>query len=156
MKSNDIKYYVVKDNKNKTITYFEYDKMKGYDITPKSNVKIKDAINVNKMIIINPSMINKMVIKKLNNKFEKLLKIITLIYEEDSDDDDVGYRHALNELEKLRMEMLNRYKEHMSKEEELLFLKKLEILETELKLRIQIIDSKVYEQANIITSGKSR
>ncbi|MDD3241885.1 MAG: hypothetical protein PHQ64_03870 [Bacilli bacterium] len=155
MKNNDIKYYVVKDNKNKTITYFEYDKMKGYDITPKSNVKIKDAINVNKMVIINPTMINKMVIKKLNNKFEKLLKIITLIYEEDSDD-DVGYRHALNELEKLRMEMINKYKEHITKEEEELFLKKLEILETELKLRIQIIDRKVYEQENIMTSGKSR
>lgn len=155
MKNTDIKYYVVKDNKDKIITYFEYDKMKGYDITPKSNVKIKDAINVNKMIIINPTMINKMVIKKLNNKFERLLKIITLIYEEDSDD-DVGYRHALNELEKLRMEMINKYREHMTKEEEMMFLKKLEILEVELKLRIQIIDSKVYEQENIMTSGKSR
>ena len=46
----DKKYYVVKEKNSKVITYFEYDKMEGYDLSPKKGVKIEDAINVNKVV----------------------------------------------------------------------------------------------------------
>ena len=59
------KFLVVKNKDEKEIKYFEYDKVKGYNISPKNNVKFEDAINVNRMILINPSLIEKMVDKKV-------------------------------------------------------------------------------------------
>ena len=50
------RYHIVKSKEDKSITYFEYDKLDGYDLSPKKSVKIEDAINVNKIVIINPSL----------------------------------------------------------------------------------------------------
>ena len=44
----DKKYLIVKEKNDKTITYFEYDKMEGYDLSPKKGMKIQGAGNVNK------------------------------------------------------------------------------------------------------------
>ena len=68
----DKKYLIVKEKNDPAITYFEYDKMHGYDLSPKKNIKIKDAINVNKVVIINPSLMNKVATKKVNLKFNDL------------------------------------------------------------------------------------
>ena len=58
------RYYVVKNKDEQSITYFEYDKMNGLSITPKKNVRIKDAINVNKMVIINPTFAQNLQLNK--------------------------------------------------------------------------------------------
>ena len=81
----DKKYFVVKEKNNKTITYFEYDKMEGYDLSPKKGMKIEDAINVNKVVIINPSLAEKVAKKKLDLKFRKLLQLLNIIFETDDD-----------------------------------------------------------------------
>ena len=65
----DKKYYIVKDKNDKSITYFEYDKIEGYDLAPKKGVKIEDAINVNKVVIINPTLAAKVAKKKVDLKF---------------------------------------------------------------------------------------
>ncbi len=152
--NNSIKYYIVKDKTDNSISYFEYDKMNGYDITPKSNVKIKDAVNVNKMIIINPTMINKMVMKKLNKRFENLLRLLSIIFQ---NDDETGetYREALNEITKLRQEIINKYRKYMETKDEEVFMKKLDILENELKVRIDYVLEKAYEQ-EYTKEGRSR
>ena len=54
-------YYLKKDKKTGEVIYLEYDKIKGYNITPKSN--IYDAITVNKIVFVNPSLSEK-IIKK--------------------------------------------------------------------------------------------
>ena len=73
----DKKYLIVKNKNDKTITYFEYDKMEGYDLSPKKGIKIEDAINVNKIVIINPSLASKVAKKKLDLK--KQIKTFTLL-----------------------------------------------------------------------------
>ena len=149
-------YYIVKDNKDKSITYLEYDKLSGYDITPK-NVKIKNAIDVNKMVIINPGMISKMVTKKVNLKFERLLKFVNVVFDEE-DPSGEGYRQALTEITKLSLEYFIKYKNYMVKEQLELLEKKLNILERELKIRLlylEQVNSYNYED-NLAKDGKSR
>ena len=59
---SNVHYLVVKEKNKKTITYFEYNKLNGFNMTSKKkNIKLKDAINVNKMIIINPSFVEKQI-----------------------------------------------------------------------------------------------
>ena len=130
------KFLVVKTNDSKEIKYFEYKNIKGYNITPKNNVKFEDAINVDKMILINPSLIEKMVDKKVKRKFDYLINLMSIVC--DSDDDSAsGLYLALDEAEKLRNELFNKYKKYIALEKFELLEKKISILEDELNLRIK-------------------
>ena len=153
----DKKYLIVKEKNDPAITYFEYDKMHGYDLSRKKNIKIKDAINVNKVVIINPSLMNKVATKKVNLKFERLLKLLNVIFETDDDSAGTAYREGLNEISKLRLEAYTKYRKYMEEEEFTLVMKKLDILEQELKLRLYYLEQNYlnyYE--NERTEGKSR
>ena len=152
----DKKYYIVKNKNDKAITYFEYDKMEGYDLTPKKGMKIEDAINVNKVVIINPSLAEKVAKKKFDLKFRKLLTLLNIIFESD-DDTGTAYQEGLNEVSKLRLELINKYRKHLEKEEADLMNKKLDILEQELKLRLYYLEQNYqenYQNENKI--GRSR
>lgn len=151
----DKKYFVVKDKNSKAITYFEYDKMEGYDLSPKKGVKIEDAINVNKVVIINPSLAEKVAKKKLDLKFRKLLQLLNIIFETD-DDTGTAYYQGLNEVSKLRMELLNKYRKHLEEEEANLMEKKLDILEQELKVRIYYLQQNYQNDYSNSMEGKSR
>ena len=148
--------YIVKNKNDKAITYFEYDKMEGYDLTPKKGMKIEDAINVNKVVIINPSLAEKVAKKKFDLKFRKLLTLLNVIFESD-DDTGTAYQEGLNEVSKLRIELINKYRKHLEKEEADLMNKKLDILEQELKLRLYYLEQNYqenYQNENEI--GRSR
>lgn len=143
----DKRYLVVKEKNDPSITYFEYDKMEGYDLSPKQNVKIKDAINVNKVVIINPSLMNKVATKKLDLKFKKLLQFMSIVFNTE-DDETAGdaYREGLNEISKLRLEAKVKYQKYMDEEGFKILEKKLDILEQELKSRLYYLQEYYYKQ----------
>ena len=150
------KFLVVKTKDSKEIKYFEYDKISGYNIKPNPKLKFQDAINVNKMILINPSLIEKMVDKKVKRKFDYLINLLSVVYEND-DDTGEGLKLALNEAEKFRMELCNKYKQYINEEKYNLLLKKIGILEDELYLRMQYVMNSVKEmEYENSKEGKSR
>lgn len=129
------KRFVVKKEANKdVITYMEYEKLKGFNVKPKNNLKFEDMINVNEMIIINPSLIEKLIDKKCRKKLEKLLLMLSIVDEDDSDDTS-GVDIILDELEKFKSILESKYKEYMKKEAYEVLLKKLQIIKSELDLR---------------------
>ena len=131
------RFLVIKNKDSKAIKYLEYDKLNGYRVYPKQNVKFTNAINVNKMIIINPSLIEKVIDRKIKHKFNSLINLLSFVYENDDDSTTDGLDLALNETEKFRMETLNKYKSYLTEEKLKLMEKKIEILEDEIKLRKQ-------------------
>ena len=136
-------YLIVKEKNKKAITYFEYDKISGFNMTSKNkNLKLKDAINVNKMVIINPSFIEKLITKKINMKMKKLIDLIANIYESDDDDPAGSLMLALNEVEKFKREMINRYLEYMTKEQLRLLDKKIKILEAEVTMHAYALNER--------------
>ena len=147
----ETKFLVIKNKDSKEIKYFEYKKIKGYNITPKKNVRFEDAINVDKMVLINPGLIEKMVDKKVKRKFDYLINLMSIVCDSDSSDPD-GLYLAKNEAEKFRMELLNKYKKYIEDQKFELLEKKLSILEDELDLRIRYLD---FENENKL-EGKSR
>jgi len=151
----DKKYLIVKGKNDKTITYFEYDKMEGYDLSPKKGIRIEDAINVNKVVIINPTLAEKVAKKKMDLKFRKLLQLLNIIFETD-DDTGTAYHQGLNEVNKLRLEVLNKYRKHLNEEEVDLMEKKLGILEHELKIRLYYLENDYQNDYSNSIEGKSR
>ena len=145
------RFVVTKDENTQTITYKEYDSLKGYDFKPKNKLSKEDIINVDEMVIINPSLIEKLISKKCKKTLERILKLISFIY----DDDETGEESvtlALNEIAKFKELLDTKYKEYMKEKEYKLMLKKLEILENEVKLRKLYLNSK--ENSEIKSKGR--
>jgi len=135
------RFVVTKDENTQTITYKEYDSLKGYDFKPKNKLSKEDIINVDEMVIINPSLIEKLISKKCKKTLERILKLISFIY----DDDETGEESvelALNEIAKFKELLDTKYKEYMKEKEYKLMIKKLEILGNEVKLRKLYLNSK--------------
>ncbi len=151
MDKKNINYLIVKDKNSKSVTYFEYDKIKGYNLKPK-NTPFKDCINVNKMIIVNPSLIDTLLTKKINNRFNKLIKLVSYLYE-DENPSGADYQLVLNEISKFRMELINKYCLYLSDEKLKLLDNKLLILESEINLKLEYLYEEVNRQEK---QGKSR
>ena len=63
-------YFVSKDKKSGEIVYLEFNK-DAYNVKPKVNAK--DAIKVNEIVFVSPSLTQKLLKKKINSKISKLL-----------------------------------------------------------------------------------
>ena len=150
------KFLVVKNKDEKDIKYFDYDKLDGYNLTIKKDVHFADAIDVNRVIIINPTFIDKIATRKINTKFNKLINMMQVVCEVgDEDESGEGYRLALDEAEKLKQELWNKYRKYISEEKLALMVKKIEILEDELKLRQELLMDSLYREEEL-NRGHSR
>ena len=156
--ANNVHYLIVKEKDKREITYFEYNSFTGFNMTSKNkNIKLKDAINVNKMIIINPSFVEKLVNKKINARMKKLIDILASIYENPDDEDPAGsLMMALNEVERFKREMINKYMEYMTKEQQRLLEKKIQILEQEVTMRAYYLNEVSVKRENEYEKGKGR
>ena len=127
------KFVIKKDAKTDVITYMEYEKLKGFSVKPKNNVTFEDMINVDEMILINPSLIEKLITKKCTKTFDRIIKMISIV--SDDDDDDSGYMLILDEIERFKNLLVNKYQKYMEEKEYELNLKKLELLKEEIEHR---------------------
>lgn len=142
---NEEKRFVVKkDAKSDVITYMEYEKLKGFNVKPKDGLNFEDMINVNEMIIINPTLIEKLIDKKCKRTLEKILTIMTII--DDDSDDDTPFDLVLDELERFKSLVRGKYKEYMEQEKYKLVMKKIEIIEKELNLRKSVRVQEILEE----------
>ncbi len=125
MKSN---YFISKDNKTGEVVYLEYNK-NGYKVTPKT--KKKDAIEVNKIIFVSPTLTEKLLKKKINSKISKLLLELNTFYDEDNSDPDsegIRVRNQLTDAERLKINLINNYKKYLDGNYTSLTLKKIQII----------------------------
>lgn len=128
-------YYISRQSKNGEIIYMDYDKYRGYNIVPKNKVKY-DGVRVNKMIIVKPSMIEKILKRKIRNRLDLYLKTIIELMEESSDDNPSTLREALNDLTRFKNIIEYKYKKHLDEKYIRLLSKKIEVLEYELKKKM--------------------
>ncbi len=147
------KFVIKKDDNTDVITYMEYEKIKGFNVKPKKNLKFEDMINVNEMIVINPSLIEKLVDKKCKRTFEKILQMISVVYEED-DDDDSNYDLILGEIERFKSLIMGKYKEYIEEKEYETLCKKLEIIKQEVEYRKRLVIEKQLDY-EVSRKGKS-
>ncbi len=136
------RFVVTKEQIKGAITYLEYERINGVSFKPKKS-DFEDMINVSKVVVINPSLIEKLVDKKCKRTLEKLIKMTGVIYDQDDEEGDTGLSFILNEIEKFRQLLDSKYKEYMKEKEYKLYLKKLEIIESEVKLRKKVLEARL-------------
>ena len=144
MKSN---YFISKDVKTGEIVYLEYNK-NGYKVSPKT--KKKDAIEVNKIVFVSPTLTEKLLKKKISNKISKLLLELNTFYDEDSGDSNsegIRVRNQLMEAERLKSSLINNYKKYLDGNYTGLTLKKLQIIIDGYHSRMNAIIEKKQKEA---------
>lgn len=142
MKNN---YFISKDTKTGEIVYLEYHK-DGYTLKPK--VKKEDAIEVNKIVFVSPTLTEKLLTKKINHKISKLLLELNTFYDDDNTDEGgARLRDKLKEAETLRQTIINNYRQYLNGEYTSLTLKKLQIIIDGYKSRQNALAEKRQRQA---------
>ena len=126
---------LVKKNKFQKIKKISLKKLKGFSFKPK-NKSLKNGVQVNKLVIINPSFTETILKKKIKNRLELYLRFIISLLDEDDDTDITDLRAALNDLTRYRQIIEKKYLLYLDKKYAEMLLKKIDMLEEELKMKI--------------------
>ena len=133
MKTID-KYTLVKEN--------DYVRLSNYHTNISYPIDEKEVLDLklSNVLIVNDDLIDQYMMKRINNRFKKILEYIVSIYEDDDDDSSDSLMKALNQVEKFKMELISRDRKYIEKEHIALISKKIKIIEKELQ-------DKIYEMA---------
>lgn len=112
--------------------------------------KIKSSkFYIKEIIILDPYIIDQLILTNFNKRYKKILEYYISILQDESDDAEGNFMIALDEVARLRNILIRKYNLIVSKKVEEKMLKKLKILENE--MRSKVIDIKIIkEQENAI------
>lgn len=123
--------------------------------------KIKSSnLSVKEIMILDPYIIDQLILSNFNRRYKKILEYYISFLQNDDDSSEGNFMIVLDEIARLRSILIKKYNLVVSKKIEEKMLKKLKILENE--IRMKIIDYKLIkerERVNTIDEpyvGKSR
>ena len=145
MKNN---YFLHRNSTTGEITYFEFEKLVGYNVTPKT--KIEHAIKVDKIIFVNPGFSEKIIKKKIDIKIRNLLRDLTIINDEDDDSGEDIIRRDLMEAERLKLNIINNYVKYLGHTYQSLTLKKIQIIINQLRIKLY---NSINKRRNIVNEN---
>jgi hypothetical protein len=124
----------------------------GYTFKPRPN---SNYIKVNKVTIVDKLMIDRILSMKFDKAFNRVVKLaLQVINDDDASSDDCEI--ILGEVELVRQILLNRYQKYISKEKEVLFLKKLRLIENEMRMKqVQVKQKAIYLEQQERLRGRS-
>ena len=141
-----MKHYKVAKLSHNDMILVDYELLDGFKVMPKNNLKYP-GIEVDSIVIVKPSFIEKVIKKKVKIKLDYYLKYLISIVDDESDSDA---RKALNSLSRYRDIVEYKYRKYLDDKYINILLKKIDLLERELKSKIvyQKIreDKVVYEE----------
>lgn len=106
-------YYINKEEKTGEVVYLDYNIKKAYSVNPKA--KKKDEIEVNKIVFVSPTLTEKIIKKKIDIKINKLLQGLNTLEDDSNGDDGAGLiRNRLKESERLKLNIINNYRQYLN------------------------------------------
>lgn len=127
MKKNN-KYILIKKSIYQKIVLFKYDD--SFNMTKK---KDKERLGVIKFY--DDKIISSVIKRSIDNRFKKLLELIASIEESDNDPSS-GLIFCLDEANKFKREMVNKYNKFLKKSQIEFINKKIELIEKEVKNKL--------------------
>lgn len=123
--------------------------------------KVKSAsLGVKEIIILEPYIIDNLIFNNFNCRYKKILEFYLTILQEEDDTSEGNFMIALDEIARLRSILIRKYNLVVSKKIEEKMLKKLKILENEIRIKVtqfKLIKEQEYVNTiNEVTVGKSR
>lgn len=150
------KFYVVTKNKyNDRTIKIDSGKMNGFKITPKNEITY-DGVVVNSLLLMKPSFVEKILKKKNKKKLEYYLQYMISLTEDDSNEDPATIAQALNDLSRYKDIIEYKYRKYLDDKYIDILLKKVNLLEHELKTKLIYKQMNAYSYVEEETKGKSR
>jgi len=129
-------YILMRNYRFHDIKKIDYKKLDGFHFRPVNNISYA-GVTVKRMVMINPTFVEKVLKRKIKKKLETYLRfIISIIDSDESDTDITGLRAALNDLTRYKETVRYKYKQYLDEKYAMLLLQKIELLEQELKNKI--------------------
>ncbi|MBQ9023701.1 MAG: tRNA (guanosine(37)-N1)-methyltransferase TrmD [Bacilli bacterium] len=104
-----------------------------FNFKPKNNVKKEDLSSISKIVLVEPSFIETIAKKNINKKLNILLKQITIVLNDETD--DTAGEYVLGEIDRLENMILSNYKKYLSSDYIKLVRNKLKVLKEEIKYK---------------------
>lgn len=125
-----MKYKIDRNSEDFKLIYYNV-KMVGLDVTPK-NGSSTVSIKASKVLLVDPSLRDSYIKQRINRKIDRVIKFMLRILNDDgTTDDDTGM--VIDEINKLKGIIINKYKEFMKESEYKAMLTKLILIEEEFK-----------------------
>ena len=137
-------YFVVKNSNDKyLIEYDELKRINGFLMATKNKVFIIEDTKVKNISVVNKKLAHPLVINKVEKRYKKLL---TLLADLLVSDDETGetFREALNQIERFRMEIKNKYRKFLMQKELEFMSKQLTELKKEANIRLLEVQNSYY------------
>lgn len=135
-------YALIEDN-NK-IKMFDLKINSSYNFTPKK-VKKEDIAGISKVILVEPTFVEAVAKKNINKKMNVLLKQISIVLNDETDDE--GAEYVLDEIDRLENVMISNYSNYLNDEYIGLIKNKLRMLKDEINLKM-MMKSRVVDYDN--------
>ena len=123
-----IKYVLIKENLYKKIESYDFNE--SFTMT-----KRKDDERIGIIKFYDDDVISRVIKRSIDNRFKKLLELIADI-EESDEDPSQGYLFCLDEAEKFKREMINKYNKFLKKTQLEFINKKIELIEKDMKNKL--------------------
>ena len=125
-----MKYVIDKKQEKMKLMYYDV-KMAGLDVEPINNVKDLN-IKAKKVKLIDKKLRESYIKQRINKKIDKIINfMMRIINDDDTSEDDVGM--VLDEMNRLKGIIVNKYKEYLNASEYKNMLTKLIMIEDEFK-----------------------
>ena len=126
--------HTIKKENNKNEIVYINGEIRGYDFNPKKGSN--NNLKINQIIIVNPTMTDKILTIKFKQRYKRLLMIVlSILNGADTTQGDIEI--VLDEIAKMRDILLHKYKSFLKKEKERVFLEQLRGLENSMRAKLQ-------------------
>ncbi|MBQ4031860.1 MAG: hypothetical protein II625_08920 [Bacilli bacterium] len=133
-------YLINKSHKDDSVIRFK--DISGYTFRPK--VSKSDYVKVKEVTIVDPSMIDKILSQKFDKSFKRIVELAMIVVNND-DADEGDCELVIDQAELLREILLTKYQKFLNHEKEQLFLKKLRLIENEMRMKqVEIKQKAIY------------
>lgn len=137
--------YKITKEQNTKKAQIEIKKIRGFKIKPLNNVEY-EGVKVNRLLIIKPSFVEKVLKRKTKRKLEKYLEFIISILDSDDGNNSGKIAIALNDLTRYKSIIKNKYRVYLDNLYYELLMKKIDVIEKELKVRKMYLDMSYQEE----------
>lgn len=141
-------YSTIKNkNKNKLIDETELIELDGFMMGTKNKVYKIGGHEVRDIKVVDTKLASSLVSKQVSKKYLKLINYLTELLVDDDDSGD-SLREVLNQIEKFRQEIKNKYRKYLKQKELEEMSKKLVILQKEANKRLFELQNNLYKYEN--------
>ena len=146
----DERYYICdKDNNEIVYGYIDYNRLHGFKIKPQNNVPY-EGLEVSRLVLVEPSLIENVLKRKTKHKLDAYLSFLFSVIDDDDDDPD-DLELVIDDVTRYKNIIMNKYSKFLDKKYIKQLLKKVGMVELELKNKLEELTKQ-----NTKSAGKSR